>query len=99
MKGSIRVKRMMLIAALIRRKNRQIRLEKEKNEGYAEINRILTAYLSLLIEKRGSVRVPKAQIKEALGRCSSAVVSSGNDYVITVSRDDVEESDGGGVEI
>ena len=99
MKGSIRVIRMNLIAALLRRKNKQIRQEREKADGLEEINRILTAYLAILLEKRGSVRIPKAQIKEALGGYASAVISSGNDYVITVSREETEVSDGGGAEV
>jgi len=99
MKGSIRVIRMKLIAALLRRKNKQIRQERERADGCEQINRILTAYLAILLERRGSVRIPKAQIKEALGRYCSAVISSGNDYVITVSREETEGSDGGGAEV
>lgn len=91
--------RMKLIAALLKRKNKQIRQERERADGLEEINRILTAYLAILLEKRGSVRIPKTQIKEALGRFACAVISSGNDYVITVSCEETEESDGGGAEV
>ena len=93
MKGNIRVKfRKLTVKFLIGVKNRQIKLEREKNKALEETNSILSAYLALLVSKHGCVRVSKALIKDALSNSETSVSDGGDDYIISVSRKNVSLS-------
>lgn len=74
-----------LFRELIRLKNRQILREREKTREKEESIRILSAYLAMLVEKHGTVRIPKEVISSALGRYRAEAVSVGDDYAITVT--------------
>ena len=67
-------------------KNRQLRLEREKRRALEESNSILSAYLALLIEKEGGVRVPRELIRSVIGRYRARVKVSGDDYIISVDK-------------
>lgn len=87
MKGSMRVKLTRRIyRGIIALKNKQIKLERERSQGYKETNDILSAYLALLVEKHDSIRVPKELIRDAIGSYRAIVGAVGDDYVITVER-------------
>ena len=89
MKGSMQMKLTnKMFKALIALKNKQIRLERERSRGYKEANDILAAYLALLAKRHGSVRVPKDEIRDALGGYRAVVGTAGDDYVICVERCD-----------
>ena len=63
---------------------RQISLEREKNKALGETNAILSAYVALLIEKKGEARIPRSEIRKYIGNYSAAARAEGDDYVISV---------------
>lgn len=77
---------MKAIRGILKRKNLQIRAEREKLEAERTANAILSAYIALLVSRRGVIKIPKKEISEALGRFSASAVSSGDDYVIEVGE-------------
>ena len=77
---------MKAIRGILKRKNMQIRAEREKLEAERATNVILSAYIALLVSKRGSVRIPKKEVSEALGRFVTCASSCGDDYVIEVGE-------------
>ena len=87
-----------IFKGLIALKNKQIKLEREISRGYKETNGILAAYLALLVERHGSVRVPKELIREALGGYRATVGTAGDDYVITVEKCDTKTVKSGDAE-
>ena len=67
-------------------RNRLVRLEREKIKAYEETNKILAAYIAVLISRHGTVRIPKKAISEALDNYKSSVGVDGEDYVITIEK-------------
>ena len=67
-------------------KNRQIRLAREKIRAFEETNKILSAYVALLVEQQGTVRIPKKMISEALGSYKASATESGEDYIIKIEK-------------
>ncbi len=82
---------------LISVKNRQLRLEREKNHALEETNSILSAYLAVLIEKNGEARVPRRLVRDAIGNYRACVEVLGDDYLIRILRPcgDAPVADGG----
>lgn len=74
------------IKNILRLKNREIKHEREKIQAKEITNVIISAYLSLLVERLGSVRIPKKEISRALGGFVTTAVSDGDDYIITVEE-------------
>lgn len=75
-----------ILRAILKRKNAQIRAEREKYAAERAANAIIAAYLALLVSKRGAVRVPKSEISDALGKFYVSASASGGDYVIEVGE-------------
>ena len=50
-------------------------------------NKILSAYLAVLIDEKKSIRVPKELIGKVIGHYSAEVKSIGDDYLITVKNE------------
>ena len=73
-----------IFKGIIALKNKQIKLERARCEGYKETVEILSAYLAILVERHGSVRVPKEVIREAIGGYRATVGTAGDDYVISI---------------
>lgn len=71
---------------LMRLKNKEIRFEREKNQALEITNTIISAYLSILVERLGSVRIPKSEVSAALGGYVTTARAEGDDYVITVQK-------------
>lgn len=71
---------------LIAFKNRQIRFERERLKALEETNKILSAYIAILVEELGETRISKELVREALGSFKASVRDSGDDYLISVSR-------------
>ena len=71
---------------LVRLKNKEIRLEREKNQALEITNTIISAYLSILVERLGTVRIPKSEISAALGGYVTTARADGDDYMITVQK-------------
>ena len=85
MKGNTLVKMVnKVIKHILRIKNRQIKLERERSHAAEEANRILSAYVAFLAGRTGEVRVPRAEIGRMLGKCNASVARSGEDYVISI---------------
>ena len=73
------------IIYILRRKNQQIKEAVEKAGAAQSANVILSAYIAVLVDKHGAVRIPKKTISEALGKYKVTALSEGEDYVIEVS--------------
>ncbi len=87
MKGSSPVKIInKIFTYLVKMKNKQLNVERLKICALEQTNSILSAYISIFIDEQGEVRIPKMQIKEAIGRYSANVVLDGSDYVIRVEK-------------
>lgn len=71
---------------ILREKNRELRAEKERNQALEITNTIISAYLSILAEKLGTVRIPKKDVSLALGNLVTRACSEGDDYIITVEK-------------
>lgn len=74
------------VVDVLRLKNREIRNEREKVQAGQITNTIISAYLSLLVERVGTFRVPKKEVSRALGQFVTTAVADGDDYVITVKQ-------------
>ena len=74
------------VESIIRAKNRELRSERERTQALEITNTIISAYLSLLVERSGGVRIPKKAVSEALGNFVTNAHADGDDYVITVAR-------------
>ena len=74
------------VEEIVRLKNKEIRSERERNQALEITNTIISAYLAVLVERLGSVRIPKSQISAALGGYVTTASADGDDYVITVQR-------------
>ena len=70
---------------LIAVKNRQIRFERERLRALEETNKILSAYVAILVESLGETRISKELVREALGSYKASVKDSGDDYLISVT--------------
>lgn len=77
---------MKAIREILKRKNLQIRVEREKLEAERAANMILSAYIALLVSQRGSIKIPKKEVSEALGKFIACASSVGEDYVIEVGE-------------
>lgn len=77
---------MKVIRGILKRKNEQIRSEREKLESERVANAILSAYVALLVSRHGAVRIPKKEVSEALGKYFARASSHGDDYVIEVGE-------------
>ena len=86
MKGSLRKMQGRSVESIIRAKNREIRNERERAQALEITNTIISAYLSLLVEKVGSVKISKKAVSEALGNFMTSARSEGDDYIITVEK-------------
>lgn len=78
------IKKILRFLAAVR--NRLVKLERDKVKAYEETNKILSAYIAVLAERHGTVRIPKKAISEALGNFKASVGVDGEDYIITIER-------------
>ena len=92
------MKKINIIREILRHKNSQIRLEREKTAAEQSMNIILSAYLAMLVDARGTVRIPKRQISEALGKYRVTASSDGESYIISVVPMSMDIGDGRGKE-
>ena len=83
------------VESAIRAKNKELRAEKERNQALEITNAIISAYLAILVEKLGSVRIPKKEVSLALGSFVTRASSDGEDYIITVEKSSFAGESGG----
>ena len=94
MKGSMQVKLTnKIFRFLLALRGRQLRLEREKIRAMEETDKILSAYLAILIDKNGGARVSRAEVREVMGRYRAVASVDGDDYVIRVVSLRSEEND------
>ena len=87
MKGSTRLRVMKgLIRYLVGVKNRQIRDERRRTCALEETLRILSAYVALLAEKSGEIRISAEEVGRAIGQCTAQVTRKDGYYLIKVDR-------------
>lgn len=72
------------IKKIIKRKNAQIRAEREKLEAAEAANRIYAAYIVWFASKHGEILIPKREISALLGKYRAEVSYTSDDYVINV---------------
>ena len=72
------------IRRIIKRKNGQIREEREKLLAAEAANRILSTYLLCFVKEAGELRVSKDKIAEEFGKYRVDISASDEDYVIKV---------------
>ncbi len=73
-----------IIKEILKRKNEQIKKEREKLRAQECANMIMSAYFTILLCERGAVRIPKSEISRVLGSYRVHASSDGDDYVIEV---------------
>jgi len=78
------VGRKNFILSVMRSKNRQIKAIKEIAAAQESMNVILSAYVAILADRRGSVTIPKSEVAAALGKYRVCAYSEGDNYVIYV---------------
>ena len=83
-------KKINIIREILRHKNGKIRAEREKTQAEQSMNVILSAYLAMLIDRRGTVTIPKKEISEILGRYRVMASSDDENYVITVTPNEYD---------
>lgn len=74
------------VEGILRVKNKELRAERERGDALEITNTIISAYLSVLVERLGSVRIPKKEISAALGSYVTRATADGEDYIITVEK-------------
>ncbi len=73
-----------ILREILKRKNEQIKREREMLRAQECANVILSAYFAILLSERGEVRIPKSEVSRALGAYRVKATSVGDDYVIEV---------------
>ena len=89
------IKKINIRRSILKRKNAQVKQERQKYEAERAANVILSANVAIIAARYGEVRIPKKDISEALGRFFVNSSSSGDDYLIVAGEH--SSSDGGGV--
>ena len=74
------------IRGVLRRKNVQIRAEREKFLAERETNKILSAYIALLASGQEALRISKADVREALNSYGTDGSSDKDCYIIKVKK-------------
>ncbi|MGM9644193.1 MAG: hypothetical protein ACI3X1_03810 [Eubacteriales bacterium] len=74
------------IRGVLRRKNAQIRAEREKFLAAHEANKILSAYIAVLASEQDAVKVSKADVRTALNRYCTDISSDKDCYIIKVNK-------------
>ena len=85
MKGSLGVR--SIVKAFSWLVVRRLRREKERAAALEQTNSILSAYLAILIEREGEVRVPRRLVRNSIGKYRAKALVSGDDYLIKIERD------------
>jgi len=80
------IKTFRFIRSIMLRKNRQIMLAREMAQAQESMNVILSAYIAILADERGTVIISKSRVSEALGKYRVSAHSEGDNYVISVDR-------------
>lgn len=79
------------IREILRRKNSQLRLERERTEIQENINSVLSAYIAVLIGRVGSVYVTKKELSESIGRYRAELQERDGGYVISLVQREKSE--------
>ena len=72
------------IRRIIKRKNKQIREEREKLLAAEAVNRILSTYLLCFIKEAGEIHVAKNKISDEFGKYRVEVSASDEEYIMSV---------------
>ena len=74
------------IKRIIKRKNAQIRAEREKFTAAQVQNHIYASYILCLAAGEGEVRISKAEIAETVGKYRADVSATEDEYIIRVKE-------------
>ena len=74
------------IRRIIKRKNAQLRQEREKLLAAEASNRILASYIHCLAKDTGEVRIKKSKISEVFGRYRADVSVNDEEYIIKIKE-------------
>lgn len=73
---------------VIKSKNVEIKALRDEARTRESVNLILSAYIAIMAEKKGSAVIPKKAISEALGKYLVNATSDADNYVISVIVDE-----------
>ena len=82
--------RILDIRRIIKRKNAQIRAEREKLAAAEVQNRIYASYILCLAAECGEARIKKSAIAEIVGKYRAEVSATADEYIINVRKIGVE---------
>ena len=80
------LKKILDIRRIIKRKNAQLRAEREKLMAAETANKIYASYILCLAAGEGEVRISKAEIAETVGKYRAEISSTEDEYVIRVKE-------------
>ena len=87
--------RILDIRRIIKRKNAQIRAEREKLMAAEVANHIYASYILCLAKECGSARLSKAEIANTVGKYRAEFSTTEDEYVITVKPIAAPDKTGG----
>ena len=76
------LKKIDIIRRILKRKNAQIREEREKYIAEKNKNYILATHLTLLTANKGEIRIPAKDIREAMGKYYMKARMDGDYFII-----------------
>ena len=78
------LKKINIIREILKRKNRQIRAEREKLMAAEVTNQIYASYILCLASDAGEARISKARIADTVGKYKAEVSATEDEYIIRV---------------
>ncbi len=72
------------IRQILKNKNALIRADRQRLEAAEHANRILSAYIAVLADREGYVKISRLSVRSALGKYKTEISSDGEFYIITV---------------
>lgn len=81
------LKKIKPLIVILRHKNKQIREERKKLEAMCEADRILSAYLALLIEDvGGNATLSRSRVSDAIGKYDVSLERKDDDYILRLKK-------------
>ena len=85
------LKKFSIIREILKRKNAQIRAEREKLMAAEVTNQIYASYILCLASDAGEARISKARIADTVGKYKADISATEDEYIIRVKP--VESAD------
>ncbi len=72
------------IKQILKNKNALIRADRQRLEAAEQANRILSAYIAVLADSEGCVKISRLSVRSALGKYKTEISSDGEFYIVRV---------------